>query len=213
MRGTRSLGRIPRCRLGQVVLRRANGPSHIAGHSYHRCRAHACPPQARTFGANVGGPRIWPGAAPGHRRAMASGHEMSLTTSRPAFGGCCAPRASAANAGAGPSLASETVCKPSSVPRCDPRGRSSIYDGGCPPPLAADPRAERTRPCRAFARRLSYLALLQVEFARFTPAQSVARPAGSSLWHWSSPLGGRELPATLRSRSSDFPRAIGGFPR
>ena len=30
------------------------------------------------------------------------------------------------------------------------------------------------------------------------------RPA-SSLWHWSSPHGGRALPATLRLRSSDFP--------
>lgn len=40
---------------------------------------------------------------------------------------------------------SETVCKPSSVPR-QARGRSSIYDAGCPTSLAADPRAERRTP-------------------------------------------------------------------
>ena len=42
----------------------------------------------------------------------------------------------------------------------------------------------------------SYLALLRVELARFTrPAGRCRPPAGSSLWRWSSPHGGRVLPA------------------
>ncbi len=42
----------------------------------------------------------------------------------------------------------------------------------------------------------------------------LAPEPASSLWHWSSPHGGRALPATLRLRSSDFPHAVPrGCPR
>ena len=45
-------------------------------------------------------------------------------------------------------------------------------DAGCPTPLAADPRAGRRTPFRRSGPRLpSYLALLRVELARFTPAR------------------------------------------
>jgi len=42
--------------------------------------------------------------------------------------------------------ASEATCKPSSVPPLSRRGRSSIWDAGCPAPRAADPRAGRRTP-------------------------------------------------------------------
>src|SRR6188508_292901 len=58
----------------------------------------------------------------------------------------------------------------------------------------------------------SYLALLRVEFARFTPTDGSRRRSASSLWHWSSPHGGRALPATPALRSSDFPHATDGSP-
>ena len=141
------------------------------------------------------------------------GQKDGIHLRSPPSGGCCALRASPSSAGAGPALAGETVCKPSSVPRCDPRGRSSIYDGGCPPTLAADPRAERTHPCRACARRLSYLALLQVELARFTRPTSVAR--GCRLVSVALVLASRRTGVTRypASRSSDFPRISNGFRR
>ena len=47
----------------------------------------------------------------------------------------------------------------------------------------------------------SYLALLRVEFAAF---HSGPEGPASSLWHWSSPLGGRALPATLRCGARTF---------
>src|SRR6476646_4044043 len=50
----------------------------------------------------------------------------------------------------------------------------------------------------------SYLALLRVEFARFTPNAGSRRRSASSLWHWSSPHGGRALPATLRCGARTF---------
>src|SRR5207342_1580788 len=50
----------------------------------------------------------------------------------------------------------------------------------------------------------SYLALLRVEFARFTPPAGLRRRSASSLWHWSSPHGGRALPATLRCGARTF---------
>src|SRR5690242_4487902 len=50
----------------------------------------------------------------------------------------------------------------------------------------------------------SYLALLRVEFARFTPPDGLRRRPASSLWHWSSPHGGRALPATLRCGARTF---------
>jgi hypothetical protein len=68
------------------------------------------------------------------------------------------------------------------------------------------------RPTRGLRRRAgvpvarnasSYLALLRVELASFHPAAGFP-PAGSSLWRWSSPRGGRALPATLRRRARTF---------
>src|SRR5207237_3456442 len=37
-----------------------------------------------------------------------------------------------------------------------------------------------------------------------SPRRPLARPPGSSLWHWSSPHGGRALPATLRCGARTF---------
>ena len=79
---------------------------------------------------------------------------------------------------------------------------------GHPTAHAADPRAgQRTSPSPPVARRRvapSYLALLRVEFARFTPTVGSRRRSASSLWHWSSPCGGRALPATLRCGARTF---------
>src|SRR4051794_28393165 len=50
----------------------------------------------------------------------------------------------------------------------------------------------------------SYLALLRVEFARFTPIVGLRRRPASSLWHLSSPHGGRAFPATLRCGARTF---------
>jgi len=63
------------------------------------------------------------------------------------------------------------ACKPSSVPLA--RGWSSIWDAGCPTPLAADPKAGRRTPVQLAPHVPSYLALHQVELARFTrPAEA-----------------------------------------
>ncbi len=58
----------------------------------------------------------------------------------------------------------------------------------------------------------SYLALLRVEFARFTPTDGLRRRPASSLWHWSSPHGGRALPATLRCGARTFLTPPTGHP-
>src|SRR5204862_3484826 len=58
----------------------------------------------------------------------------------------------------------------------------------------------------------SYLALLRVEFARFTPSDGSRRRPASSLWHWSSPHGGRALPATLRCGARTFLTPTKGAP-
>ena len=58
----------------------------------------------------------------------------------------------------------------------------------------------------------SYLALLRVEFARFTPNGGSRRRSASSLWHWSSPHGGRALPATLRCGARTFLTPPTGHP-
>src|SRR6266576_1067708 len=94
---------------------------------------------------------------------------------------------------------SEAVCKPSSGPSACAAGDGHPSEAaGCPTALAADPRAgQRTSPPTGCPARVapSYLALLQVEFAAF---HSGPEGPASSLWHWSSPRGGRALPATLR---------------
>ena len=87
---------------------------------------------------------------------------------------------------------------------------------GRPTAHAADPRAgQRTSPPRTVTRPRvapSYLALLRVEFARFTPACGSHRRPASSLWHWSSPHGGRALPATLRCGARTFLTPSAGLP-
>ena len=87
---------------------------------------------------------------------------------------------------------------------------------GRPTAHAADPRAgQRTSPPPTVARPRvapSYLALLRVEFARFTPIAGLRRRPASSLWHWSSPHGGRALPATLRCGARTFLTPHDGSP-
>ena len=87
---------------------------------------------------------------------------------------------------------------------------------GRPTAHAADPRAgQRTSPPHTVARPRvapSYLALLRVEFARFTPVCGSHRGPASSLWHWSSPHGGRALPATLRCGARTFLTPSAGLP-
>ena len=102
----------------------------------------------------------------------------------------------------GQGFASEAACKPSSVPRLAPRRRSSIWgrrlpDGSCSRP---EGWAARLSPRRTGVAP-SYLALLRVEFAAF---HSGPEGPASSLWHWSSPHGGRALPATLRWGARTF---------
>ena len=102
----------------------------------------------------------------------------------------------------GARIASEAACEPTSAPRLAPRGRSSIRgrrspDGSCSRP---EGWAARLSPRRTGVAP-SYLALLRVEFAAFHSGPE--RPA-SSLWHWSSPCGGRALPATLRWGARTF---------
>ena len=97
--------------------------------------------------------------------------------------------------------ASEAACKPSSVPRRTATtvihlGRRSP-DGSCSRP---EGWAARLSPRRTGVAP-SYLALLRVEFAAF---HSGPEGPASSLWHWSSPLGGRALPATLRCGARTF---------
>src|SRR5439155_14083041 len=57
------------------------------------------------------------------------------------------------------------------------------------------------RPSRRTGWSPSYLALLRVELAAF---HSGAEAPASSLWRWSSPRGGRVLPATSRCGARTF---------
>ena len=87
---------------------------------------------------------------------------------------------------------------------------------GRPTAHAADPRAGQrtsspTGGCPSMGAP-SYLALLRVEFARFTPSGGLRRRSASSLWHWSSPHGGRALPATLRCGARTFLTPSVGHP-
>ena len=122
------------------------------------------------------------------------------------------PRAESAIASARRSV-SRVLSRPASRRNGDghPSGAA-----GRPTAHAADPRAgQRTSPPPAVARRRvapSYLALLRVEFARFTPVGDLRRRAASSLWHWSSPHGGRALPATLRCGARTFLTPSTGSP-
>ena len=107
-------------------------------------------------------------------------------------------------------VSASAVCKPSSVP-IDAEAPSG--DGhpsqaaGRPTAHAADPRAgQRASPPAGRPARVtpSYLALLRVEFARFTPPPTRGSATASSLWHWSSSRDGRVLPATLRCGARTF---------
>src|SRR6187397_2066794 len=105
----------------------------------------------------------------------------------------------------------------SSVGLRRPRDGHPSGAAGHPTAHAADPRAgQRTSPPPTVARPRvapSYLALLRVEFARFTPSGGSRRRSASSLWHWSSPHGGRALPATLRCGARTFLTPPDGSPR
>jgi hypothetical protein len=98
---------------------------------------------------------------------------------------------------------------------------ASLGDGhpseaaGHPTAHAADPRAgQRASPPAGGPARVapSYLALLRVEFARFTPTPGQGRASASSLWHWSSSCDGRVLPATLRCGARTFLTTRRGHP-
>src|SRR5262245_46374404 len=78
---------------------------------------------------------------------------------------------------------------------------------GYPTARAADPRTRQRAGDPANRVSVLLLGLAPGRVCRVSPRIPVARPADSSLWHWSSPHGGRALPATLALRSSDFPRA------
>ena len=101
-------------------------------------------------------------------------------------------------------LASETVCKPSSVPIL--RSGTVIHlRRQLPTIFSGRPESEATHSRRTRARLLSYLALLRVEFARFTRARPLpACPLVSvALVLASRRTGVTRYPA---SGSSDFPR-------
>ena len=128
-------------------------------------------------------------------------------------------RAMAGAQGADRSYVSEAVCKPSSVPPGLAAGGDGHPSGaaGRPTAHAADPRAgQRTSPPPTVARRRvapSYLALLRVEFARFTPVAGSKPPIGIvtvALVLASRRTGVTRHPAL---RSSDFPHAATGSPR
>ncbi len=112
-----------------------------------------------------------------------------------------------------PGGVSEAVCKPSSVLSRLAADRDGHPSGaaGRPTAHAADPRAgQRTSPPSTVARRRvapSYLALLRVEFARFTPVVGLRRSSGIvtvALVLASRRAGVTRHPAL---RSSDFPHA------
>jgi hypothetical protein len=107
-------------------------------------------------------------------------------------------------------VSASAVCKPSSVPidAEAPSGDGHPSEAaGRPTAHAADPRAgQRASPPAGRPARVapSYLALLRVEFARFTPQPTRGSATASSLWHWSSSRDGRVLPATLRCGARTF---------
>ena len=104
-------------------------------------------------------------------------------------------------------IASEAACKPSSVPRLAPSATVIHLDRRSPDGSCSRPEgwAAHLSPRRTGVAP-SYLALLRVEFAAF---HSVPEGPASSLWHWSSPRGGRALPATLRCGARTFLTSAG----
>ena len=99
----------------------------------------------------------------------------------------------------------EPACKPSSVPRLSSRRRSSISgrrspDGssGRPEDWAARPLPFERPVARTLEPRPPIWPCSEQSLPRFTYRSRVAPRPATSLWHWSSPRGGRALPATLR---------------
>jgi len=89
--------------------------------------------------------------------------------------------------------------------RRERRGWPSISGRRLPDGSCGRPEGWAARPSRRTGWSPSYLALLRVELAAFHSAiAGKARNGGSSLWRWSSPRGGRVLPATLRWGARTF---------
>ena len=83
------------------------------------------------------------------------------------------------------------------------RGRSSIWSAGHPTAHAADPRARAARPVPGrWPRHALLLGLAPGRVCRVSLRRP--KPPASSLWHWSSPRGGRGLPAALRCGARTF---------
>ena len=132
--------------------------------------------------------------------------------------GICTFRAGPANPaiagrrGPGPVIAcvSEAVCKPSSVPHCltAQRGWPSISgrrspDGSCGRPEGWAAHLSPADGCPPTGCALLF-GLAPGGVCPFHSADRLAPPTASSLWHWSSPCGGRALPATLRCGARTF---------
>jgi len=99
----------------------------------------------------------------------------------------------------------EPACKPSSVPRLASRRRSSIYDhrlpgssSGRPEDWAARPLPSEPPVARTLELRPPIWPCSKQSLPRFTSRSELGPVRATSLWHWSSPHGGRALPATLR---------------
>ena len=120
---------------------------------------------------------------------------------RAPFRRSCARRPGSSTAG----LGGEPACKPSSVPRLTSRRRSSISgrrlpagSSGRPEDWAARPLPSERPVARAPEPRPPIWPCSEQSLPRFTYRARVAPSPATSLWHWSSPHGGRALPATLR---------------
>ena len=105
------------------------------------------------------------------------------------------------------SSARRSVSRVLSRPRAERRGDGHPSGAaGRPTAHAADPRAgQRASPPRSRpgGLRPPIWPCSGWSLPRFTPADR-SRSAASSLWHWSSPHGGRALPATLRWGARTF---------
>src|SRR5687767_452776 len=102
----------------------------------------------------------------------------------------------------GQEKASETVCKPSSVPTL--RSGTVIHLRRRLPDVSSGRPGSRATPLASNFRPTA--PLFGLAPGRACPFHSGPRlpAAGSSLWRWSSPLGGRVLPATLRRGARTF---------
>jgi hypothetical protein len=125
------------------------------------CQAHAPPPSP--VGRRAPSPKPSDVRAQRHRGANSRSRPLDVASSREAVKHQQAQAKRAGPRPAGQSTpsrrhqapcpatpgtehASEATGMPSSVPPLTRRGRSSIWDAGCPAPRAADPRAKRRTP-------------------------------------------------------------------